>query len=141
MAGGKKKHVGGVRQVLHPAPPPPPKKKVGGVRGPISSRPVRKVGGVRRQVEAFAPLAPPVPSVMWKYRDVTVDQWTCPYGCSPVELSMSWTHDAACPYWEREGKKLTPFDRLREREEPDVERGVGPGWETNVPIFEEGVPW
>lgn len=151
MAGGKKKRVGGVRQVPHPAPPPPPKKKVGGVRGPaapgagprtgagaLSSRPIRKVGGVKRQLVALAP--PVVWPVMWKFAGVTVHQWACPFGCLPVELSQSWTHHRECRFWETPaGQRLTPFDALRAPEyRPGRAVEAGPGLERDVPLCEEG---
>lgn len=45
-----------------------------------------------------------------KVGQYTLADWRCPYGCEGTETPHWITHRYDCPYWNREGKALTPFD-------------------------------
>lgn len=45
--------------------------------------------------------------MIYKAHGATRDDWTCPEGCEPQELSGGWVHRWDCPFWNLWGD--TPF--------------------------------
>lgn len=58
-------------------------------------------------------------AVLWRVHGKTRSDWTCPYSCTPIEISSGWTHPHDCPFWDETGR--TPFDHAP----PNVVRSVG----------------